>query len=154
MGSYLVNFSIYTMAMLGLIFFAIVVYKKFFQCGFSNSTKSKLLQIEESMTLSPRKTLYVVRAGQERFLIASDVDKTSLISKLEPGSRIQSDNSLSESFSGEDFSKESEPLDLVTALDKTQSSVEDLPRIVDFREKKSPSSEYNVLQNLVRKING
>lgn len=29
MGGYLVNFSVYTMAMIGLIFFALMIYKKF-----------------------------------------------------------------------------------------------------------------------------
>ena len=35
------------------------------------------------MSLAPRKTLYIVSTGQEKFLIAGDVDKTTLISKLE-----------------------------------------------------------------------
>lgn len=29
MGGYLVNFAVYTMAMIGLIFFALMLYKKF-----------------------------------------------------------------------------------------------------------------------------
>jgi hypothetical protein len=38
------------------------------------------------MSLNPRKTLHVVRAGNEKFLIAGDVDRTSLISKLHTNS--------------------------------------------------------------------
>lgn len=82
MGGYLVNFTVYTMAMLGLISFAVFVFKKFTD-GTMRSNKSKFLNVEESMSLSPRKTLHVVRAGNERFLIASDIDRTTLISKLE-----------------------------------------------------------------------
>lgn len=81
MGSYIAHFAVYTMAMIGLIFFAIFVYKKFMNGGLGGKS-SKTLSIEESMNINPRKSLLIVRAGNERFLIASDVDKTTLISKL------------------------------------------------------------------------
>ena len=38
--------------------------------------------MHDTLSLGPRKTLYIVSAGEEKFLIAGDVDKTSLISKL------------------------------------------------------------------------
>ena len=81
MGSYIANFTVYTMAMLGLIFFALFVYKKFMSGGLGG-TSSKFLEIEETMNINPRKSLLVVRAGNEKFLVASDVDRTTLISKL------------------------------------------------------------------------
>lgn len=80
MGGYLANFAVYTLAMIGLIFFALFVYKKVTDGA---STKSNFLQIEDRINLAPRKTLCVVKAGKERFLIASDADRTSLISKLD-----------------------------------------------------------------------
>jgi ssDNA-binding replication factor A large subunit len=43
---------------------------------------AKTLSIEETMNINPRKSLMIVKAGDERFLIASDTDKTSLIAKL------------------------------------------------------------------------
>lgn len=81
MGGYVANFTVYTMAMIGLICFAVFVYKKFTD-GTMRSGDNKFLSVEDSMSLSPRKTLHVVRAGNEKFLIASDVDRTTLISKL------------------------------------------------------------------------
>ena len=42
-----------------------------------------MLSVEDSLSLSPRKTLYVIREGSERFLIAGDLERTTLISKLE-----------------------------------------------------------------------
>lgn len=81
MGGYIANFTVYTMAMIGLIFFAVFVYKKFTD-GTMRSGENKFLSVEDSMSLSPRKTLHIVRAGSEKFLIASDVDRTTLISKL------------------------------------------------------------------------
>ena len=81
MGTYIMNFTVYTLAMSGLIFFALYVYKKVMGGSF-HSSESKMLSIEETLSINPRKTLMVVKAGEERFLIASDVDKTTLISKL------------------------------------------------------------------------
>ena len=107
MGGYIANFTVYTMAMLGLICFALFVYKKFANGNTNN--KSKFLGIEECISLAPRKNLYIVRAGTERFLIASDVDKTNLISKLD-------DNSKPQRF-------------------EKQPDAEDLPVIVDFPQK-------------------
>ena len=80
MSVYLVNFIVYTAAMIGMIFLAVFVYKKF---SYSSVSKSKFLDIEDCIGLGPRKNIYVIRAGNERFLVASDVDKTSLISKLD-----------------------------------------------------------------------
>jgi flagellar biogenesis protein FliO len=82
MSGYVINFTVYTLAMTGLICFAVFVYKKITDGSF-RSNNSKYLSVEETMSLSPRKTLHVVRAGNEKFLIASDVDRTTLISKLE-----------------------------------------------------------------------
>lgn len=109
MGGYIANFTVYTMAMLGLICFALVIYKKFLS-GSSFKNKSQFLNIEESISLAPRKNLYVVRAGNERFLVASDVDRTSLISKLDEKPRRT----------------------------EKQSGVDDLPVIVDFPQKEKP----------------
>ncbi len=194
MGGYLVNFAVYTMAMTGLIFFALMVYKKCSCVGNIKTSKSKMLSIEETITIAPRKTLYVVRAGQEKFLIASDVDKTSLISKLDANvSDIKSitDVKNTEKFVSEkdvvsvipekDISKEITPepkeeivvqekevvknIQKVTPIkrdskaEKTsetetvkQSSVDDLPIIVDFQKKVRPQD--SVIHNMLKKING
>lgn len=82
MGHYIVSFSVYTMAMIGLICFALFVYKKFSSSGIT-SKRNGLLKVEDAMSLSPRKTLFIVKAGSEKFLIAADVDRTTLISRLD-----------------------------------------------------------------------
>ena len=81
MGHYVVNFAIYTMAMIGLICFALFVYKKFAINAITTKRKG-ILKVEDVLGLSPRKTLYIVRAGNEKFLIAADLERTTLISKL------------------------------------------------------------------------
>ena len=81
MAHYIISFTVYTLAMSGLIALALFVYKKVTNISATNK-KTKTLSIEETMSISPRKTLMIVKAGDERFLIASDTDKTTLISKL------------------------------------------------------------------------
>lgn len=80
MSNYLINFSVYTTAMIGIIFLALFVFKKASSGCFTK--KSSTLNIEESMKLSAKKTLYIINAENERFLIAADIDRTSLIAKL------------------------------------------------------------------------
>lgn len=85
MSGYLLNFIVYTTAMVGIIFLAVFVYKNF---AYTNTSKSKFLNVEDCISLAPRKNLYVVRAGNERFLVASDAERTSLISKLDDNTVI------------------------------------------------------------------
>lgn len=78
---YLTHFVVYVFAMLSVIGLALFVYKKFnmtnFQCK-----KTGSLNVEEILNLSARKTLYVINANGEKFLIAGDMERTTLISKL------------------------------------------------------------------------
>ena len=77
---YLTNFIVYMLAMVGLMMLALFVFKK--STGSVKKGQSKFLKVHDTLSLGPRKTLYIVSAGNEKFLIAGDVDKTSLISKL------------------------------------------------------------------------
>ena len=77
---YLANFIVYTLAMVGVIVVALLVFKN--STGITTKSSSKTLKIHDTLSLGPRKTLYIVSAGNEKFLIAGDVDKTTLISKL------------------------------------------------------------------------
>lgn len=88
MSGYLLHFIVYTMAMLGIIFLAVFTYKM----AYGNKlgiTSNSALSVTDSMKLTPKKTLYVVKAGEERFLIASDFDSTTLISKLDDSEAIK-----------------------------------------------------------------
>lgn len=79
---YISNFIVYFFAMIGIIILALYVYKKFSISSFS-TRRNNSLKIEDTLSLSPRKTLFVIRDGNERFLIAADLERTTLISKLE-----------------------------------------------------------------------
>lgn len=79
---YMTNFIVYVMAMVGVIVVALLAFK-FTTSGGNLARKSKYLKLVDTMPLGQRKNLYIVSAGKEQFLIAGDVDKTTLISKLE-----------------------------------------------------------------------
>ena len=82
MTGYLVNFAVYTMAMIGAILLCFVIYKKtVIDSKFSQTDKSNL-EVENALNLSQRKTLYVIKAGEEKFLIAADAERTSFLAKL------------------------------------------------------------------------
>ncbi len=159
MGGYLVNFAIYTMAMLGLIFFALMVYQKTTQNGGLGLKKSNFLKVEESVSFGPRKTLYVVRAGHERFLLASDMDKTTFISKLDSNENISSEVYQTSTPLDKIYP---EPVELERQEQKTfrqkqkpqiqNNSIDELPVIVDFNQRKR-GAKNQVLQNMLNKIN-
>lgn len=142
MGGYLVNFAVYTMAMIGLIFFALMIYKKFSGEGILGR-KSEFLSVEDTIGIAPRKNLYVVRAGNERFLIAGDIDKTTLIAKLD-------ENNTSNKVANFDTQ--------FTKVEKTTKITEDLPDITDIRnytinQSTKVTSSSDVLKRLAKKIN-
>ena len=93
---YLTNFIVYTLAMVGVIMLAVLVFKT--STGSGVKAKSKYLKVHDTLSLGPRKTLYIVSAGDEKFLIAGDVDKTSLISKLEGRKQTEETLNLPETF--------------------------------------------------------
>lgn len=82
MTGYLVNFAVYTMAMIGAILLCFVIYKKtVIDSKFSKNVENNL-EVENALNLSQRKTLYVIKAGDEKFLIAADAERTSFLAKL------------------------------------------------------------------------
>ena len=93
---YLTNFIVYALAMVGVVVVALLVFKSSTNVCKKNDTK--FLKVKDSLSLGPRKTLYIVSAGDENFLIAGDVDRTCLISKLEKTKKIESSQEDYESF--------------------------------------------------------
>ena len=79
MTTHIIAFIFYTLAMLGVIFVAFAVYKNIV---FGQNTHISKLKIEDMLRLNQRKSLYVINYEGEKFLIASDIDSTTLISKL------------------------------------------------------------------------
>ena len=82
MTGYLINFAVYTMAMIGAILLCFVIYKKTVIATKFSKTNENNLEVENALNLSQRKTLYVIKAGDEKFLIAADAERTSFLAKL------------------------------------------------------------------------
>ena len=82
MNTYLIHFAVYAFAMVGFLFIVLYIYKKsIYNCA--NNNNKNYIKVENSLKLSPSKTLYVIRAGEEKFLIAGDSTSTTMLSKLE-----------------------------------------------------------------------
>ncbi|MBQ9244760.1 flagellar biosynthetic protein FliO [bacterium] len=81
MNSYLLHFVAYTFAMIGFIVMVMFIYKKsVYAC--SSSKNKEFLKVENSLKLAPTKTVYVIKAGKEKFLIAGDSSNTTMLAKL------------------------------------------------------------------------
>lgn len=77
---YIVNFIVYTLAMIGILLIAYTIYKK--TVLLNPIKRNSLLSISDMMRLPDRKMLYVIKCGKEEFLIASSTEKVTLISKI------------------------------------------------------------------------
>ena len=80
MLTYIAAFIFYTMAMIGVMLVAFVVYKKTWQPN--KSANKNMIKVIDSISIGPKKQLLVVRVKNEKFLIASDAERTSFLSKL------------------------------------------------------------------------
>lgn len=140
---YMVNFIVYTIAMVGIIFLAVFVYKKF---SFTTGSKSKFLNVEDCISVGPRKEIFVVRAGNERFLVASDVGRTSLISKLDGNSSyVPEVQNIAENQVNENSILRPKNV-------QTNSSVDDLPEIVTFPKRQQPKQSKKVFKSIINNI--
>lgn len=94
MLQYLIAFSLYTLAMVGIFFIAFVVYKK--TMNFNGQKPDNGIKVEDMLRLSQRKSLYIINVQGERFLIASDFENTTFLSKLAPKTMQKNENQIKE----------------------------------------------------------
>jgi flagellar biogenesis protein FliO len=87
---YLASFALYTLLAVGVIYAAYFVIRRNpalgnlagLQFPKSSAQSQQGLRVESILPLEARKNLYVVRSGQERFLIATSLEGTQLLSRL------------------------------------------------------------------------
>ena len=146
---YLTNFIVYTLAMVGVIMLAVFVFKT--TTSVSTKGGSKFLKVHDTLSLGPRKTLYIVSAGEEKFLIAGDIDKTSLISKLETG-RNSEQISVTKTKDVEISSKQLENSSFQNMLGSlpTKNSYVDRSNIGIYKTQNKPYD--SVMKNLAERI--
>jgi len=80
--AYLVKIVFYTAGVIGMLLIGFVVAKACLYNGATFNKRKGNLEIEESLPISPRKTLHIVRAFGEKFLVASDQNSTTMLAKL------------------------------------------------------------------------
>ena len=117
MTHYLFKFIFYTSGIIGILLIGYVVAKNFVSGGFMLNKKDNNLEIEEALSLSPRKTLYIIKAFDEKFLVASDASSTTLLAKLNSGGEII------EKASEEEFSTYLAPKKEIKKVSKNSTSV-------------------------------
>jgi flagellar biogenesis protein FliO len=91
MPGYITGFAVYTLAMTGILFLAFIIAKKCMILP-NGRSKNNFLQVENYMSLDAGKGLYVVKAGRERFLIASSRESCQFMTKLEEHSFVEDVN--------------------------------------------------------------
>lgn len=88
MMTYVSAFIFYTLAMIGVMLVGFIIYKKTFT---QNPSLSKgLIKIIDSAPLGNKKMLHIVKIKNECFLIASGLEHTTFLAKLEHENSIQS----------------------------------------------------------------
>ncbi|MBO5948565.1 FliO/MopB family protein [bacterium] len=88
MSNYISHFAVYLFAMVGFICVALLIVKKSVVGGFSKKTSS-FLQVEDTITIAPKKSLYVIKAGEKKLLIASDEGRTTFLTELNEKEKLQ-----------------------------------------------------------------
>lgn len=75
-------FMTYVFAMVGFIVAILFIYKKAMYSPMDAKNR-KYLNVENALRISPTKTIFIIKAGSERFLIAGDTTNTTLLAKLD-----------------------------------------------------------------------
>ena len=101
MTGFLIKTLFYTAGVVGFLFIAYIVAKNSMNGSIGFRRKQGNLEIEETLSISPRKTLHIVKAFNEKFLIASDATSTTLLAKLNSNNEFEDNTKeeISEEFS-------------------------------------------------------
>ncbi len=81
MLTYITAFIFYTLAMIGVLLIGFVIYKK--TALISKNENRGMIKVLDTLSISPRKILMVVKINNEKFLIASGAEHTTFLAKLE-----------------------------------------------------------------------
>lgn len=82
MTTYVTAFIFYTLAMIGILLIGFVVYKKTFMPMGQDKSRG-IIKIIDSLPIGNKKMLHVVKIKNEKFLIASGLEHTTFLAKLE-----------------------------------------------------------------------
>lgn len=86
MTSYIWSFFIYTLGAVGVLLAGYIVAKHFINSGFDmiKNPQKDFLKLEQGIRLEQKKSVYLLRAGNQRFLVASSPEGVTFLSELNP----------------------------------------------------------------------
>ncbi len=143
MITYLTAFIFYTLAMVGILLLGFVVYKKF---NFPTKLNANgLIKIVDSCAIGAKKNLLVVKIGNERFLIASGLEHTTFLAKLDSNSSKQTETT-EQNTNVEQIRKNIEPLSHHNVESKIQ------PRQVVTSKPQQEKDVYDFLYSQSKKL--
>lgn len=86
MTEFILGFTVYTLGAIGVLVLGYVAVKYFVNHGIISNNPRKMksfLNVEQGLNLEPRKAVYVVKAGSQRFLVATTPDNVSFLAELD-----------------------------------------------------------------------
>lgn len=84
MTEFIMGFTVYTLGIIGLLFIGFFVAKYLINNTGKNLHKQKnFLKVEQAIGLEARKTIYVLKAGKQKFLVATTPDSVCFLSELD-----------------------------------------------------------------------
>lgn len=146
MLTYIAAFIFYTMAMVGILLIGFVIYKKTFTQN--NSEHKGTMKVLDSISIAPKKMLLVVKVKNEKFLIATDADRTTFLAKLEDETEAKAPEIKKESS---EISKEIQYKETQQArLDKIQQQFRDL---YSNDEQENKPDRKEMIRKLLKDLN-
>ncbi len=100
MITYITAFIFYTLAMIGILIVGYIVYKKTILT--SKKDNKGLIKVIDSLPIGPKKTLLVVKIKNEKFLIASGVEHTTFLAKLDEDDNKQNSKIIRQAMQNAD----------------------------------------------------
>lgn len=115
MQGYMAHFLVYSMAMVGFFGVCLYIYKNLCIKGL-NGNSTDFLSVENGIRINARKQILVVKAGDEKFLIASDLDRTTMLAKLNTENTKKDNNEQNTITELNDINEQTDD----TAVNKTE----------------------------------
>lgn len=84
MTQFIMGFTVYTLGIIGLLVIGYVLAKYLINnAGRMPHKQRSFLKIEQAIGLEPRKSIYVLSAGKQKFLVATTPENVCLLSELD-----------------------------------------------------------------------
>lgn len=134
---YIAGFTFYTLAVIGIILLAFVVAKNCMVINLNKNNKNQFLSMETSLNIGTRKNLHIIKAGSERFLISTDPERTTFLTKLADECMAAADNTINTN----------------SILAKEYNNLNNLNNLNNFETDEQLNGKQSIMKCLLNKIN-